>query len=136
MQATGQVWERVSSLAKVMLFQKTFTKELIFVALSLALFVENLSSMDLEKWLVVSEKSLNFIFVISGNPVIVGGEDAAVFHDPAPPHPTPLNQTNKDAFSPESVLPKGRGEVAERCQLIIFFEVNSVHVMEWYRFLE
>ena len=80
-------------------------------------------------------KSLGiFISVISGDPVIVGGEVAAVFHDQ--PHPTPLKQTNKEAFSSELVLPKGRGEEVERCQLLIFFGVNSVHVMVWYRFLE
>ena len=60
--ASHQVWERVSSLAKVMLFQKTFMKELISMALSLALLVENLSSMDLENRFVVSEKSWNFYF--------------------------------------------------------------------------
>ena len=46
--ASHQVWERVSSLAKVMFFQKTFTKELIFVASSLAYLPKNLSSVSLK----------------------------------------------------------------------------------------
>ena len=55
--ASHQVRKSFSSLAKVMLFQKTFTKELIFVASSLALLAEKMTSVDLENWFVVSEKS-------------------------------------------------------------------------------
>ena len=39
----AKVWERVSLLAKVMLSQKTFIKELISVASSLALLAKDLS---------------------------------------------------------------------------------------------
>ena len=39
--ASQQVWERVFLLAKVVLFQKTFTKELISVVSLLVLLVEN-----------------------------------------------------------------------------------------------
>ena len=42
--ASHQVWERVSSLAKVMLLQKTFTKELIYVASSLPLLAVSVVS--------------------------------------------------------------------------------------------
>ena len=48
-------------LTTILLFQKTFTKELVSV--TLALLVEKLSSMDLENWFVVSEKSGFFMLM-------------------------------------------------------------------------
>ena len=46
-----------------MLFQKTFTKELISVASSLVLLVEKIVFyMDLENWFVVSKKLGNFYY--------------------------------------------------------------------------
>ena len=52
-----------------MLFQTTFMRELIFLASSLALLVEKLSSVDLENLLVISERSGNFSYRYKGNPV-------------------------------------------------------------------
>lgn len=65
-----QIWEGVSSLTKVMLFQKTF--ELISAALSLTLLAEKLSDMVFENWFVVCETSGEsrgiFVIVVNGNP--------------------------------------------------------------------
>ena len=55
--AGHQVWERASLLAKVKLFQKEFTKEVISVASSLVLMAKTVSSMVLENWFVVIVKS-------------------------------------------------------------------------------
>lgn len=67
-----QIWEGVSSLTKVMLFQKTFAKELISAALSLTLLAEKLSDMVFENWFVVCETSGKsrgiFVIVVNGNP--------------------------------------------------------------------
>ena len=45
-----------------MLFQKTFMKEFISVALSLSLLAKNLSSVVLKNWFIVSKKSGNFCY--------------------------------------------------------------------------
>ena len=57
-----------ASLAMVMLFQKTFMKDLIFVASSLALLVERWSSMALKTELWSVQRQGIYIILISGNP--------------------------------------------------------------------
>ena len=57
--ASHHVWERVSLSEKVMLFQKTFTKQLISVASSLAYLPKNVSSVSLKTGLWSVKKSGN-----------------------------------------------------------------------------
>ena len=60
--ACRQVWERVSLLAKVTLFQKNIYKGTDFLASMLSLLAKNLSSMVLENLFADSAKSGNFYY--------------------------------------------------------------------------
>ena len=66
-----QVCARVSLLAKLLSFPRTFRKELISVVYSLALLTKNLSWRVRENYFLVSENSGKLFNLVSGNPVVV-----------------------------------------------------------------